>query len=316
MRASASCTRDLIIFRRANLLFCLLLSSGWLVGWLVGCSIRMVAALMVSGVTLDKVLPGAMDILAKLRAFFKNPTKGLVSMHEQLEQLLQRVLPENAHKICNNRLGISVTKLWPLENIFVCQFESRQDLIDAVLAGCFIPLWSGQLEFPTYRGLKCVDGGYSDNIPKFPHPDQNDDDNYHHNEMQTNQRSFSSSFMMPLRQVQLSALASDADISPPERYGINFKCFGTRYYLSWDTIQKSVRTLLPLDTESYLKYLHQGHRDMKNYILSNGMVRCQQCTWVLAPPSVRWPCLYCLKLMEKIDGLKVPRNLINIVKQL
>lgn len=257
-----------------------------------------------SGAPFEGVVAGALSIVTQLRSFFKKPTKGLVSVHDILERLIDSLLPQDAHEACNNRLGISLSKVaWPLENLFVTQFESRRELIDATLAGCFIPLWSGSMAFPTFRGQKCLDGGYSNNTPSFKQLDQ-----------QTNQPY--GSCISRLRRVQMCAFSSATDISPPgENIFFKLKCLGTVYHLTWPTLVRGVRTLIPFDTKGYLQFLIDGHRDMKDYILKNDMVKCRQCSYIAAPDDSscwRRSCVACLKLMEKIDSLKVPQNLIKI----
>lgn len=263
----------------------------------------MVAAFMVSGVPMEKVLEGCKQILGQLRNFLKKPTQGLVSVHELIVEFANSVLPHNAHELCNNRVGISISKAtWPLQNMLASRFESRQDLLDAAVAGCFIPLWSGSLEFPKYQGRKCIDGGYSNNMPQFPDLD----------ERIQQHSSSSSSSSRSLRHLKICAFASETDICPPHKHGIGMRSFGTVYYLNWNNVSRGLRTLMPFEAKDYMGFFLNGFQDMKNYILNNDMVKCQQCAWVSPPDPIRWSCLSCLKLMEKIDSLKVPQSLMNI----
>ena len=80
---------------------------------------------------------------------------------------LDRILPRDAHKTCSGRLEVSITPLWTedgaLNNWRVNTFHSRKDLIDCVLASCYIPGFQERPAF--YRGNLCLDGGFWYNYP-------------------------------------------------------------------------------------------------------------------------------------------------------
>ena len=81
--------------------------------------------------------------------------------------LLHSTLPPDAHLLVNGRLFISVSSLFPTPfNRIISEFDSRQDLIDAVIAAQYIPTWT----YPGicfYRGMICVDGGVTNNLPNI-----------------------------------------------------------------------------------------------------------------------------------------------------
>lgn len=77
---------------------------------------------------------------------------------------LDRFLPEDAHLLVNGKLHISLTRVYDGKNVIVSQFESKEDLIAALNASCFIPFFSGILP-PKFQGIRYMDGGFSDNLP-------------------------------------------------------------------------------------------------------------------------------------------------------
>ena len=77
---------------------------------------------------------------------------------------LDKVLPADIHIRATDRLHVSLTKVADRQNLIVSQFESREHLINTLLASCFIPLLSGWLP-PRLNGQLVFDGGYSDNVP-------------------------------------------------------------------------------------------------------------------------------------------------------
>lgn len=77
---------------------------------------------------------------------------------------LQKFLPPDAHKRVNGRLHVSLTRSCDGKNIIVSQFDSREDLLQALLCACFIPGFSGILP-PKFQGVRYMDGAFSDNLP-------------------------------------------------------------------------------------------------------------------------------------------------------
>lgn len=77
---------------------------------------------------------------------------------------LQKFLPPDAHERVNGRLHVSLTRSYDGKNIIVSQFNSREDLLQALLCACFIPGFSGILP-PRFQGIRYMDGAFSDNLP-------------------------------------------------------------------------------------------------------------------------------------------------------
>lgn len=242
-----------------------------------------------------------MDILRQLRAFIKNPTqiRGL-SVAGLVKQKVEILLPENAHEICSSKLGISLTKLWSMDNKFVSHFETRSDLIDAICAGCFIPVWSGSLVAPKYQGERYIDGAYSDNCPSFGVEASTDANVGRH--------------------IELSALMAEVDISPKDKsYMFKGKFMGTVYFASWDNIVRTTHAMLPFRMDTYECYLLNGHSHMKDYLMKNDLIKCRDCwqkasgnddkaeaTVAVVTLKQKTACVACLALLERVDSLTIP----------
>ena len=190
-----------------------------------------------------------------------------------VESTLDRMLPEDAHKRCSGRLGLSVTRLsWSsLDNEFVSEFHSRLDLIRAVCAGCFIPLWSGAWLAPKFRGAHYVDGAYSDNEPKF------ELDSGH--SAQDGAKHFT--LGQTIVQVNLSPFCcQQVLVSPNDEDSLklfSWPVLGTIYVCNWRNIVRAWHAMLPSRLSVYKQYLISGHREMKNYLFRNNMLKCRQC---------------------------------------
>ncbi|KAG1680791.1 hypothetical protein FOA52_008124 [Chlamydomonas sp. UWO 241] len=79
---------------------------------------------------------------------------------------LEARLPHDAHTLCNDgTLFLGVSRLLLLQLQLVSRFESRGDLIDAVLASCFIPKMTGSSWTHTFRGNLVADGGLTGLLP-------------------------------------------------------------------------------------------------------------------------------------------------------
>lgn len=217
-----------------------------------------------------------------------------------LREKLELVMPEDCHKLCTDRFGLTLTNPFTLTNIFVCKFETRADLIDSIVAGSFIPLLSGSLRFPTYKNGIFMDGGFRNLAPRFDIDDS----------LRLDGR----------KTICISALpTNDEDDLSPECSDYWFSCrvVGVHFKLNWTIIKTAIRCIFPFEPSSYMNFFEDGFNDMKNYVLMHDMIKCINCYKNQAFDSnvnlkfdqnlLVKPCLYCLKLKEMVDLLMVER---------
>lgn len=74
-----------------------------------------------------------------------------VDLNGLIQDSLTNALPPNAHKLASGRLRISVTRI-DGKNEILSQFDSNDDLIQAIKCSCFIPIYSGLLYVPLNGG--------------------------------------------------------------------------------------------------------------------------------------------------------------------
>ncbi|NXU30995.1 PLPL1 protein, partial [Thalassarche chlororhynchos] len=74
-----------------------------------------------------------------------------------VKELLNKNLPTNAHQLVSGKLHVIITRVRDCRSVVVSEFASREDLIQAVLCSCFIPLYFGFLP-PMYHGVRYIDG--------------------------------------------------------------------------------------------------------------------------------------------------------------
>ncbi|XP_068029764.1 omega-hydroxyceramide transacylase-like [Anomalospiza imberbis] len=77
--------------------------------------------------------------------------------HRILRETLNKFLPPNAHELVSGKLHIILTRLHDWRCVTVSEFASKEELIQAVMCSCFIPLYFGIFP-PTFRGVRYLDG--------------------------------------------------------------------------------------------------------------------------------------------------------------
>ncbi|XP_037546620.1 patatin-like phospholipase domain-containing protein 4 [Nematolebias whitei] len=80
---------------------------------------------------------------------------------------IEEILPREAHSVATDRLHVSITHSKSGKNCVVSRFTSRDELIEALLASSFVPVYAG-LKPVEFRGQKWIDGGFSDSLPILP----------------------------------------------------------------------------------------------------------------------------------------------------
>lgn len=67
--------------------------------------------------------------------------------------------------MASGRLNMSVLRIRDLRPVFLREFSSKEDLIEAIGCSCFIPI-SGGLAPPLFKGTYYLDGGIADALPR------------------------------------------------------------------------------------------------------------------------------------------------------
>ncbi|KAJ0010833.1 hypothetical protein Pint_33323 [Pistacia integerrima] len=77
-----------------------------------------------------------------------------------LRDVLNNFLPDDAHTRSNGRVRVAVTQiLWRPRGLLVDQFDSKEDLINAVFTSSFIPGYLAPRPATMFRNRVCIDGG-------------------------------------------------------------------------------------------------------------------------------------------------------------
>ncbi|KAF8019467.1 hypothetical protein BT93_G0219 [Corymbia citriodora subsp. variegata] len=125
-------------------------SSGAIVSVAIASGVSMEEALMATKVLAD-------DCRRRGTAFWLGAI---------LCDVLAKFLPEDAHTRCNGRVRIAVTEILPKPSgLLVDQFDSKEDLINAVLASSFIPGYMAPQLATLFRDRLCIDGALTMFMP-------------------------------------------------------------------------------------------------------------------------------------------------------
>lgn len=103
-------------------------------------------------------------VVNEARSHSLGPFSPSFNIQTTLLEGLSKHLPADAHLRVNGRLHISLTRVYDGKNVIVSQYNSREDLLQALLCACFIPVFSGLLP-PRFHGVRYMDGAFSDNLP-------------------------------------------------------------------------------------------------------------------------------------------------------
>ncbi|XP_017288379.1 patatin-like phospholipase domain-containing protein 2 [Kryptolebias marmoratus] len=125
----------------------------------------LMAAVITLGIPLDKCCADLMHMAKEARKHHLGPLHPAYNLLQIVQDSLLGKLPEDAHVRASGKLCVSLTRVSDGKNLLVSQFDSRDELIQALICSCFVPLYCGVVP-PTYRGMYYVDGAVTDNLPR------------------------------------------------------------------------------------------------------------------------------------------------------
>lgn len=216
-----------------------------------GASAGAIAALALLGDTdLGEMASHVIQVSVEARERYLGPFSPSFNINKILYEGLNRLLPDNVAEKVNGRLHISLTRVYDGKNMLVNQFSSKEEVIQVVLASTFIPVFSGWLP-PRYRGVRVIDGGYSDNLPV---PDS--------------------------QTITVSPFAGSSDICPQDdswwnTFQVNVANQG--FEVSVENMFRLGSVLLPPEPEVLARMCKQGFDDTLRFIQNKYLISCTRC---------------------------------------
>lgn len=123
------------------------------------------ASMLASQAPIAKCCQDVIEMAKEARKRNLGPLHPTFNLVKVLRSGLNRDLPSDAHILASGRLCVSLTRVSDGENVLVSEFSSKEELIQALICSCFIPIYCGLIP-PSFRGVRYVDGGISDNLPQ------------------------------------------------------------------------------------------------------------------------------------------------------
>ncbi|KAF8650824.1 hypothetical protein HU200_063731 [Digitaria exilis] len=114
-----------------------------------------ICAVIASGNTMQDALQVTKDLADNCRSKGTAFRLGAV-----LRDVLDKFLPDDLHIRCNGRIRVAITRLsWRPRGLLVDQFDSKEDVINAVITSSFIPGYLAPRPATFFRNRLCIDGG-------------------------------------------------------------------------------------------------------------------------------------------------------------
>ena len=101
--------------------------------------------------------------------FNLNTTGSYLITHDVLKLIHLKYMSQDDYKNANGRLYVSLTKCrcGGIRNSIVSEFESNEDVLNAICASSHIPYICTPRIYYRYRGDKCIDGSFTYNWVKL-----------------------------------------------------------------------------------------------------------------------------------------------------
>ncbi|CAF0713096.1 unnamed protein product [Brachionus calyciflorus] len=212
-----------------------------------GCSAgSLVAACAVSDCCLGQMVSAVLEIALKARSHALGPLHPSFNIVDILRNGLRRILPVDAHKLCSDKVHISLTRWKDGKNFLVNQFDSREELIQALICSSFVPFYSGFIP-PKFKGTYFWDGGLSNNNPIL---DQNT--------------------------ILVSPFGGEADICPRGE-SASWACLdfqGTNVQWSHENMYRISKALFPPDPQILKAICFRGYKDAIGFLKSRNLLQC------------------------------------------
>ncbi|XP_077297192.1 1-acylglycerol-3-phosphate O-acyltransferase Pnpla3-like [Arctopsyche grandis] len=207
------------------------------------------ACCMLCELPLGDIISDMLRLVGEARSGSLGPFSPSFNVQNVILEGLEKFLPDDAHIKVSGKLHISLTRVYDGKNVIVSQFSSKEDLLQALLASCFIPVFSGMLP-PKFHGIRYMDGGFSDNLPVL---DENT--------------------------ITVSPFCGESDICPrdlsSQLFHVNVN--NTSIELSKQNINRFVRILFPPNPEVLSRMCKQGFDDALRFLHRNNLISCTRC---------------------------------------
>uniref|UniRef100_A0A3P9K0F7 triacylglycerol lipase n=1 Tax=Oryzias latipes TaxID=8090 RepID=A0A3P9K0F7_ORYLA len=205
----------------------------------------LMAAILNLGVPLDKCCADLMHMAKEARKHKLGPLHPAYNLLQLVQDCLLGSLPEDAHIQASGKLCVCLTRVSDGRDLLVSQFSSRDDLIQALICSCFVPLYCGVIP-PTYQGVHYVDGAVSDNLPRC---DQGNT-------------------------ITISPYAGESDLCPRATtltfHEVHFN--NVSIQVNSENLYRVTSTFFPPDPEAMAEICQNGYMDALRFLQENNLI--------------------------------------------
>ncbi|XP_005914731.1 patatin-like phospholipase domain-containing protein 2 isoform X1 [Haplochromis burtoni] len=214
----------------------------------------LVAAAVVCEMNLITIRDEMIHFAKEVKSFTLGPLNPSVKLFHWLECILNKHLPPNAHQLANRRLAVTMTRLTDGEQILMSDFDSKEDVVQALLCSCFLPGYCGFVP-PSFKGVFYLDGGLSGIQPIAPG---------------------SSS-----RTLTVCPFSGESDICPGDApCWLDIVTHGVTLKGNLDNSFRFINAIYPT-LENMEEAFHSGYKDAVHFLQSNGPLSVNQnITWL------------------------------------
>ncbi|XP_072528429.1 patatin-like phospholipase domain-containing protein 2 [Salminus brasiliensis] len=208
------------------------------------------ASALVSGACWGEVGASTIDVAKDARKRFLGPMHPSFNLVKIMRSMMYRIMPPDSYKKATGRLGISLTRVTDGENVLVTHFNSNEELVQACICSAYIPVYCGLIP-PTLQGVRYVDGGISDNLPRY--------------ELKNT--------------ITVSPFSGESDICPRDTSSTNLhelRFTNTSIQFTLSNLYRVTRALFPPDPLVMKTMCKQGYKDALHFLKKNGLLQYRQ----------------------------------------
>ncbi|KAM6961896.1 patatin-like phospholipase domain containing 3 [Tautogolabrus adspersus] len=209
------------------------------------------ASVLASQASIIKCCEDVIEVAKEARKRNLGPLHPTFNLVKVIKTGLDRDLPSDAHVLASGRLCISLTRVSDGENVLVSEFNSKDELIQALICSCFIPVYCGLIP-PSFRGVRYVDGGISDNLPQ--------------SELKNT--------------ISISPFSGESDICPRDNstsfHELRFT--NTSIQMNLGNMYRLSRALFPPEPKVLAEMCQSGYKDALRFLEENNLMMLQHPT--------------------------------------
>ncbi|XP_018585428.1 patatin-like phospholipase domain containing 3 [Scleropages formosus] len=204
------------------------------------------AAMLTTHASVDRCCDDVLILAREARRRTLGPLHPSFQCMKVIRMGLERDMPTDAHLHASGRLCVSLTRVSDGENVLVSQFDNREELIQALICSCFVPMYCGLIP-PALKGVRYVDGGMSDNLPRY--------------KMRNT--------------ITVSPFSGESDICPKDSSS-NFhelRVTNTSIQMNMANMYRLSRALFPPEPQILAEMCQNGYKDALRFLKQNNLLR-------------------------------------------